>query len=93
MERTEAIMPTPDTEPASTGWMLTILVTAIVAIWGCLYTVVKYVEKMFSTELTELKTEVKCLKKDVADCQEDRFALAVRIASIEKTQKQPESQA
>jgi len=81
----------PNTGGDWTNWIIGTLMTVITAVVGTAVTLAKAIESKYQQEVTDLRNEMTELRKESKACQDDRYALAIRVASLESQQKKEDN--
>ena len=69
-----------------TVWIIGTLMSAIGLVVTTIIAMAKRIESSYQKDVDELKGHINELQKASDECQEDRLALSVRVASLEATQ-------
>ena len=75
----------PDLPPSGdwTTWIIGTLITVITAVVGTAVTLAKTIESKYQAEVSELHKGIEELRAETRECQKDRLALSIRVASLE----------
>jgi septal ring factor EnvC (AmiA/AmiB activator) len=77
--------PTPDGDWAS--WIIGTLMAVLSAVVGTAVTLARMIENKYQKQVAGLEADIAALKIETKECQKDRLALSVRVASLEANTK------